>query len=236
MCVWAGALPQRRCRACCRPCWAAFSACSSLTAFSLTALPCAACLPACSACADAEYDHDAGLEMLDSRKVGKAREGQQQREKQRQVREYNKLNSALVSEWLSEWLTDLLSAGVCGGSVLGCLGMQGGRARVARSEGEGGSPHLPVCPLCPPPLPLLQEQCRLCFSSSNRPRHLTLSIGQSSYLALPPRGRLVPGHCQIIPAEHVASTRQTDEQVGRAGLCGAVHGWGGRGQRLADPP
>jgi hypothetical protein len=36
--------------------------------------------------------------MLDSRKVGKAREGQQQREKQRQVREYNKLNSALVSE------------------------------------------------------------------------------------------------------------------------------------------
>ena len=32
--------------------------------------------------------------------------------------------------------------------------------------------------------------------------------------ALPARGRLVPGHCVIVPADHVASTRQVDEQVG----------------------
>lgn len=31
--------------------------------------------------------------------------------------------------------------------------------------------------------------------------------------ALPARGRLVPGHCVIVPADHVASTRQVDEQV-----------------------
>ena len=27
------------------------------------------------------------------------------------------------------------------------------------------------------------------------------------------RGRLVPGHCLIVPAEHVASARQVDEHV-----------------------
>ncbi|EFN55254.1 hypothetical protein CHLNCDRAFT_134588 [Chlorella variabilis] len=101
---------------------------------------------------DAEYDHDAGLEMLDKRAGKKGREGQQQRDKQRQIREYNRMNSAL-------------------------------------------------------------EKCRLCFSSASRPRHLAVAIGQSSYLALPARGRLVPGHCVIVPAEHVASTRQVDEQV-----------------------
>jgi hypothetical protein len=58
-----------------------------------------------------------------------------------------------------------------------------------------------------------QDQCRLCFASAARPRHLAIAIGQSSYLALPARGRLVPGHCVIVPAEHVASTRQVDEQV-----------------------
>ena len=70
-------------------CWTAFGAwaCSqSLPQIVPPVLP-----------ADAEYDHDAGLEMLDNRKVGKAKEGQQQREKQRQVREYNKMSSALVS-------------------------------------------------------------------------------------------------------------------------------------------
>jgi hypothetical protein len=81
-----------------------------------------------------------------------------------------------------------------------------------------------VC-LQPPEVSLLplQDQCRLCFASSNRPRHLAIAIGQSSYLALPARGRLVPGHCLIVPAEHTPSTRQVDEQV-RAGLMGCVAG------------
>ncbi|PSC69918.1 CWF19 2 [Micractinium conductrix] len=103
--------------------------------------------------ADAEYDHDAGLEMLD-RKSGKrgTRENAGEKEKLRQVREYNRFNSAL-------------------------------------------------------------EQCQLCFASKHRPRHLAVAIGQSTYLAVPQRGRLVPGHCVIVPAEHVASTRQVDEQI-----------------------
>jgi hypothetical protein len=105
--------------------------------------------------ADAEYDHDAGLEHLERRGVvGRkgGREKEAAREKQRQIREYQKHSSAL-------------------------------------------------------------EACRLCFGSAARPRQLTLAIGQSTYLALPARGRLVPGHCVIVPADHVASTRQVDEQV-----------------------
>ncbi|RMZ56280.1 hypothetical protein APUTEX25_002470 [Auxenochlorella protothecoides] len=58
-----------------------------------------------------------------------------------------------------------------------------------------------------------QERCGRCFTSVARQRHLALAVGQGAYLALPPRGRLVPGHCQILPMEHVPSTRQVDETV-----------------------
>lgn len=46
---------------------------------------------------DAEYDHDAGLELAEARsKRGDAAQ-QAQREKQRQIRDYKRLSSALVS-------------------------------------------------------------------------------------------------------------------------------------------
>lgn len=51
-------------------------------------------------CTDAEYDHDAGLEHLERRGVvGRkgGREKEAAREKQRQIREYQKHTSALVS-------------------------------------------------------------------------------------------------------------------------------------------
>lgn len=56
-----------------------------------------------------------------------------------------------------------------------------------------------------------QDRCLLCFNSPARKKELTLSIAHTTYLALPPRGILAPGHCIIVPAEHVPSTRQTDE-------------------------
>lgn len=56
-------------------------------------------------------------------------------------------------------------------------------------------------------------RCERCFTGGARPRHLTLAIGQRTYLALPPRGRLVPGHCQILPMDHVASARRLDEDA-----------------------
>lgn len=46
-----------------------------------------------------------------------------------------------------------------------------------------------------------------------RPPVLNQQPPRRPWQALPARGRLVPGHCVIVPADHVASTRQVDEQV-----------------------
>ena len=109
--------------------------------------------------AEDEYDYDAGLEYLEGQKVSKqsrrrgdSREELARKEKERQIRDYKRLNTAL-------------------------------------------------------------EKCRLCFASSARRKHLTVSIGTSAYLALPERGRLVAGHCCIIPIEHLASSRIADENT-----------------------
>ncbi|KAA6426795.1 MAG: nucleic acid binding [Trebouxia sp. A1-2] len=57
------------------------------------------------------------------------------------------------------------------------------------------------------------DRCPFCFASTSRPCHLTISLGQTAYLALPARGRLGEGHSIIVPTEHVASTRQVDEHI-----------------------
>ena len=44
-------------------------------------------------------------------------------------------------------------------------------------------------------------------------KHLTVALGQSTYLLLPSAGRLVEGHCQITTVEHVVSSRATEEHV-----------------------
>jgi hypothetical protein len=44
-------------------------------------------------------------------------------------------------------------------------------------------------------------------------KHLTVAIGQATYLMLPASGRLVPGHCQIATTEHTPSSRATDDHV-----------------------
>lgn len=93
----------------------------------------------------------------------------------------------------------------------------GVQARLWCSAASHTLTHPPPAPF-PTPLPPPQEACRLCFASASRPRQLAIAIGQASYLALPARGRLVPGHCVIVPAEHVASTRQVDEQVSWSGV------------------
>lgn len=109
--------------------------------------------------ADDEYDFDAGVELLETNKISKesrrrgdSREELAKREKNRQIKDYKRLSSAL-------------------------------------------------------------KQCRLCFTSDSRPKHLTVSIGTAAYLALPERGRIVPGHCCVIPIEHVASSRVADESL-----------------------
>ena len=58
-----------------------------------------------------------------------------------------------------------------------------------------------------------QNHCRLCLEKNDANAHLTVSMSPSAYLALPDRGRLVPGHCCIVPVEHIASSRLADENT-----------------------
>lgn len=81
----------------------------------------------------------------------------------------------------------------------------------------------------------MEDACAYCFASSRRPRHLTIAVGQATYLALVAKGRLGEGHCYIAPAEHVPSMRQ----VGAPALAFCclrldVGVWVGGG--LCDPP
>jgi len=59
----------------------------------------------------------------------------------------------------------------------------------------------------------LEDQCMYCKSNPRRPVHLTVSASPSCYLMLPPRGRLVPGHCCLVPSDHLPSIRQVDDHV-----------------------
>ncbi len=57
------------------------------------------------------------------------------------------------------------------------------------------------------------DKCRLCLNSEARKKHLMVSVGTCAYLALPERGRLVPGHCCVVPTEHIPSARVADENT-----------------------
>jgi hypothetical protein len=82
----------------------------------------------------------------------------------------------------------------------------------------------------------MEDKCGLCFKSSARNPDLAIAVGQSSYLALPARGKLVQGHCCIVTQEHTPSMRQVngDGMVGvwqQGAWSGGV--WG-RGKSLQD--
>ncbi|PNX86767.1 cwf19-like protein 2-like, partial [Trifolium pratense] len=44
-----------------------------------------------------------------------------------------------------------------------------------------------------------KERCLFCLENPNRPMHLVVSIANFTYLMLPQRQPLVPGHCCILP-------------------------------------
>lgn len=56
-----------------------------------------------------------------------------------------------------------------------------------------------------------QERCQLCFENPSRPKHLTISIANFTYLMLPSWEPVVTGHCYILPMQHEASTRNLDD-------------------------
>ncbi|KAL8573036.1 hypothetical protein ACOMHN_010466 [Nucella lapillus] len=55
------------------------------------------------------------------------------------------------------------------------------------------------------------EKCQLCFN--NIPKHLLIAIGSKVCLSLPAHRSLTPGHCLIVPMQHVSAATALDEDV-----------------------
>ncbi|XP_073156595.1 uncharacterized protein [Henckelia pumila] len=58
-----------------------------------------------------------------------------------------------------------------------------------------------------------QERCQFCFDNPTRPKHLTISIANFTYLSLPQMQPIVSGHCYIMTLQHESSTRTVDDNV-----------------------
>ncbi|PNX88088.1 cwf19-like protein 2-like, partial [Trifolium pratense] len=58
-----------------------------------------------------------------------------------------------------------------------------------------------------------KERCLFCLENPNRPMHLVVSIANFTYLMLPQRQPLVPGHCCILPIHHESATRTVEDNV-----------------------
>lgn len=55
--------------------------------------------------------------------------------------------------------------------------------------------------------------CSLCFDSPASKRHLIISLGEYSYLGLPPGGGRLPGQLRIVPLPHISALTEADEEV-----------------------
>lgn len=57
------------------------------------------------------------------------------------------------------------------------------------------------------------ERCRFCYHDSQPPQCAMISLATQTYLALPLVQELVPGHCLIVPLQHVTSMLECDDDV-----------------------
>ncbi|CEI92892.1 hypothetical protein RMCBS344292_07139 [Rhizopus microsporus] len=57
------------------------------------------------------------------------------------------------------------------------------------------------------------ERCRFCYHDDKPPQLAMVSLAATCYLALPNVHELTPGHCMIVPLQHVTSMLECDDDV-----------------------
>ncbi|KAI9496028.1 CwfJ C-terminus 1-domain-containing protein-like protein [Zychaea mexicana] len=57
------------------------------------------------------------------------------------------------------------------------------------------------------------EKCRFCYHDDKSPQCCMVSLATQTYLALPNVQELTPGHCLIVPIQHVTSMLECDDDV-----------------------
>eukprot|EP00842_Homolaphlyctis_polyrhiza_P006920 jgi/Hompol1/817/HPOL_002430-RA len=57
------------------------------------------------------------------------------------------------------------------------------------------------------------NKCSFCFQDGQRPRASIISLGVKAYLAMPETIEMVPGHCLIVPVQHVLTTLELEDDT-----------------------
>ena len=57
------------------------------------------------------------------------------------------------------------------------------------------------------------EKCKFCYHDNRPPQACLVSLATTCYLALPQVHELTPGHCMIVPLQHVSSMLECDDDV-----------------------
>lgn len=57
------------------------------------------------------------------------------------------------------------------------------------------------------------ERCKFCYHDDKPPQLAMISLAATCYLALPNVHELTPGHCMIVPLQHVTSMLECDDDV-----------------------
>ncbi len=57
------------------------------------------------------------------------------------------------------------------------------------------------------------DKCYYCYNQDRTPSVPVISLGNKVYLALPNVVEMVPGHCLIVPMNHVLTTLECEDDV-----------------------
>uniref|UniRef100_A0A9I9D975 CWF19-like protein 2 n=1 Tax=Cucumis melo TaxID=3656 RepID=A0A9I9D975_CUCME len=85
--------------------------------------------------------------------------------------------------------------------------------RTNQRKRESNDDKLSAKDIRPRHMATQEERCIFCFENPNRPKHLTVSIANYTYLMLPQWQPVVSGHCCILPISHESASRGVDKTV-----------------------